>query len=146
MSAAQAARLFQVVLELAAPARVTELAKRLGFDLTDPLARHVELAPDLFKRASPSVFETEPQLQHAALAPGQPLEHALHLLLEQLVRRRVGGREGLVVGDEATKVTVLFYTDRRLERDRLLRDLHDLAHLVRCDEHALGDLFRRWLA
>src|SRR6185503_8557036 len=35
--------LLQVVLELAAPARVTQLAQRLRLDLADALAGHVEL-------------------------------------------------------------------------------------------------------
>src|SRR5205809_5639117 len=138
--------LFQVVLQLAAPARVTQLAQRLRLDLADPLARDVELAAHLFERACPSVLETEAQLKHPALATGQSFEDALHLLLEELVRRRVRWRERLVVGDEVTEVAVLLFADRRLERDRLLRDLHDLAHLVRRDEHPLGDLFRRRLA
>src|SRR5207248_2368192 len=45
-------------------------------------------------------------------------------------------------GDEVAEVRVLLLTDGRLERDRLLRDLHDLADLVRGDEHPLGDLLR----
>jgi hypothetical protein len=50
--------LFQVVLELAAPTRVTQLAQRFRLDLTDAFARHVEFAADLFECASPSVFES----------------------------------------------------------------------------------------
>src|SRR3954463_14834612 len=37
---------------------------------------------------------------------------------------------------------VFLFTDRRFQRDRLLRDLHDLAYLLRCDLHATADLFR----
>src|SRR5204863_9074033 len=108
--------------------------------------RDVELASHFFEGARAPVLETEPQLEHAALAEREPLENALHLLLEQLVRCGVRWREGLVVGDEVAEVAVLFLADRRLERDRLLRDLHDLADLVRRDEHALGDLFSGGLA
>src|SRR6266550_106808 len=43
-------------------------------------------------------------------------------------------------------MAVLFLADRRLQRDGLLRDLHNLAHLVRSDEHPLRDLLRRRLA
>src|SRR5437867_4484109 len=99
---------------------MTQLAQRLRLDLSNALAGHVELATHFFERARPSVFETEAELKHAALATGQTFQNALHLLLEQLVRRRVGRRERLVVGDEVTEVTVLFFADRRLERDRLL--------------------------
>ena len=62
------------------------------------------------------------------------------------MRRRVRRRERLVVGDEVPEVAVLFLADRRLEGDRLLRDLDDLADLVRRDEHPLSDLLRRRLA
>src|SRR6266851_3023529 len=123
-----------------------QLAERLRLDLPDALSGDIEFAPDLFERAGASVLEPEPQLQDATLATGEALEHALDLLLEELVRRGVGRREGLVVGDEVPEVRVLFLADRRLERDRLLRDLHDLADLVGGDEHPLGDLLRGRLA
>src|SRR6266851_6074607 len=123
-----------------------QLAERLRLDLPDALSGDIEFAPDLFERAGASVLEPEPQLQDATLATGEALEHALDLLLEELVRRGVGRREGLVVGDEVPEVRVLFLADRRLERDGLLRDLHDLADLVGGDEHALGDLLRGRLA
>src|SRR3954470_13271023 len=119
-----------------------QLAKRFRLDLTDALARDVELASHFFERARPAVLEAEAQLEHAPFAEREPLEDALHLLLEQLVRCRVRWRERLVVGDEVAEVAVLFLTDRRLERDRLLRDLDDLADLVRRDEHALRYLLR----
>src|SRR5438034_722859 len=77
--------LLQVVLELAAPRRVTQLAQRLRLDLPDALACDVELAPHLFERPGAPVFETETQLQHAALAAGEPFEDRLDLLLEELV-------------------------------------------------------------
>src|SRR5216683_1071801 len=138
--------LFQIVLELPRPARVPQLAERLRLDLPDASAGDVELAPDLFEGAGASVLEAEPQLEDATLAAGEALEHALDLLLEELVRRGVRWREGLVVGDEVPEVRVFFLADRRLERDRLLRDLHDLADLVGGDEHPLGDLLRGRLA
>src|SRR6266508_737463 len=140
------ATLFQVVLELAAPAGVAELAQRLRLDLADALAGHVELAAHLLEGAGAPVLEAEPQLEHSALARREPLEHRLDLLLEQLVRRRVARRERLVVGDEVAEVGVLLLADRRLERDGLLRDLHDLADLVGRDEHPLADLLRGRLA
>src|SRR5207237_7084016 len=138
--------LFQVVLELAAPRGVTQLAERLRLDLPDALAGHVKLAPDLFERPGAPVLETEPQLQHAALAAGESFEDRLDLLLEELVRRGIARRERLVVGDEVPEVAVLFLADRRLERDWLLRDLDDLADFVGGDEHPLGDLLGGRLA
>src|SRR4029453_8938589 len=58
--------LFEVVLELAAPGRVTQLAQRLRLDLADPLAGHVELLADLLEGPGTPVLQAEPELQHAA--------------------------------------------------------------------------------
>src|SRR5258708_15723190 len=125
---------------------MTQLAQRLRLDLPDALAGDVELAPDLLEGPGAAVLQTESQLENATLAAGEALEDALDLLLEELVRGGVRRREGLVVGDEGPEVRILFLTDRRLERDRLLRDLDDLADLVGGDEHPLGDLLRGRLA
>src|SRR6185369_601052 len=100
----RAGSLLEVVLQLAAARWVTQLAQRLRLDLTDALARDVELAADLFERARAPVLEAEAQLEHASLAEREPFEHALHLLFEQLVRRRVGRRERLIVGNEVAEV------------------------------------------
>src|SRR5918996_3687429 len=60
-AASAAPVLLEVVLELAAAARGTQLAQRLGLDLSDPLARHVEVATDLLERAAPAVLQAESQ-------------------------------------------------------------------------------------
>src|SRR5439155_17203065 len=138
--------LLQVVLELSAPARMAQLAQCLGLDLPDALAGHVELTPHFLERPRATVLEPEPQLQHAPLAAGQALEHGLDLLLEELVRGRIGRRQRAGVRNEVAEVRVFLLTDRRLQRDRLLRDLDDLTHLVLGDGHALRDLFRCRLA
>ncbi len=51
-----------------------------------------------------------------------------------------------LVLDEVAEVRIFLFADRRLERDRLLGDLEDLADLVERQLHLLGDLFRRRLA
>src|SRR5205814_4728271 len=53
--------LFEVVLELAAPRRMTQLPQCLRLYLTDTLACDIELAPDLFEGARAAVLETEAQ-------------------------------------------------------------------------------------
>src|SRR5438094_355464 len=68
------------------------------------------------------------------------------MVLEELVRRGIARGEGLVVGDEVPEVRILFLADRRFERDRLLRDLDDLADFVGGDEHPLRDLLGGRLA
>src|SRR6185436_9649169 len=118
-------RLLEVVLELAAAGRVAQLAQRLGLDLADPLAGDVELLADLLEGPRPAVLEAEPELEHASFAARQRVEHRLDLLLEELVRRGLGRRQRAPVLDEVAEVGVLLLADRRLERDRLLRDLDD---------------------
>src|SRR5450830_1096941 len=63
--------LHQVVPQLARTAWVAQLPQRLGLDLADPLAAHVELRADLLERAGAPVLEAEAELEDTALAAGQ---------------------------------------------------------------------------
>src|SRR5215213_1870156 len=146
------ANLLEVVLELAAAGGVAELAERLGLDLADPFAGDVELLADFLEGPRAPVLEAEAQLEHPSLAACQRVQNALHLLLQELVRSGLRGSEGSTVLDEVAEVGVLLLADRRLEGNRLLRDLDDLADLLRGDldllalRHRLGDLLDRRLA
>ena len=51
-----------------------------------------------------------------------------------------------MIFDEITQVAVVFLANRRLETDRLLADLDDLAHLLRADLHLLSDFLGRRFA
>ena len=64
---------------------MTELAERLGLDLTDPLAGDVELLADLLEGSGAAVLEAESELQNASLTTGQRIEDRLDLLLEELM-------------------------------------------------------------
>src|SRR6185369_15945497 len=105
---ARGSALLQIVLQLAAPARVAELAERLRLDLANPLASDVELLAHFLERPRPAVLQPEPELEHAPLATGQRVEHRLHLLLEELVRGRLGRGQRATVLDEVAKVRILF--------------------------------------
>src|SRR5438034_1366667 len=130
---------------------MAQLAERLGLDLANPLAGHVELAADLLEGSSPAVLQPEPELEDAPLAAGQGVQDGLNLLLEKLMRRCLRRCQRAPVLDEVAEVRILFFADRRLERDRLLGDLDDLADLLRGDldllalRHRLGDLLHRRL-
>src|SRR5579875_2193039 len=137
--------LIQVIFQLAAAARMAQLAQGLGLDLPDALACDMELLTHFFKRATASIVQTEAQLQHLALSLRQAIQHILYLLLEQLVAGRVRRRQGGVVLDEVTQVAVLLFAYWRLQANRLLTDLDDLAHLLRADLHLSSDLLRRRL-
>src|SRR5262245_40451740 len=137
---------FQERLELAAPRGVPQLAERLGLYLADALARDREVLADLLEGVLAALADAEPHLDHLLLARRQRLEDRLGLLAQVQVDHRVRRREDVAVLDEVAKMAVLFLADRRLERDRLLRDLEDLADLRHRDVHPLGDLLGRRLA
>src|SRR3546814_10242203 len=60
------------------------------------------------------------------------------LFLQVEIDHRFGRRHHLAIFDEIAQMRIFLFADRRLERDRLLRDLQDLAHLAhrdRSEEH-----------
>ena len=74
------------------------------------------------------------------------VEHLRELLLQHREARRVRRHDRLAVLDEVAELAVLFLADRRLEADRLLADLEDLADALRGHLHLLADLLGRGLA
>src|SRR5262245_43465618 len=137
---------FEEGFELPAARRMPQLAQRLRLDLADPLAGDGEVLADLLERVLGAVADAEAHLDHLLLARRQRLEHLIGLFLEVEIDHRVGRGDDLAIFDEVAKVRILLLADRGLERDGLLRDLEDLAHLADRDVHALGDLLRGRLA
>src|SRR4051812_10970239 len=135
-----------MILELSRARGVAQLAERFRLDLADALARDAELATYLFERPLAAVVQAEAKLEHAALAAGEAVEHFFDLLFEQLEGGHLGRRGRALVLDEVAEVAILFLANRRLQRDRLLRDLLNLAHLVGRDLHLAADLLRGRLA
>src|SRR5262249_51818513 len=132
--------------QLARARRMPQLAERLCLDLADALAGDGEALADFLERVLAAVADAEPHLDHLLLARGERLEHRLGLLLEVQVDHRFGRRHHLAILDEVAEMRIFLFADRRLERDRLLRDLEHLADLRHRNVHALGDLFRGRLA
>src|SRR5687768_5543200 len=106
-----------------------ELAQRLGFDLPYTLARHGEVLAHLFERMLAAVADAEAHLDDFLFARGQRLQHRFGLFLEIEVDDRLGWRHRRAILDEVAQMRIFLFTDRGLERDRLLRDLEDLADL-----------------
>src|SRR5258707_14865554 len=106
---------------------MSQLSECFGLDLPDALARDREALADLFERVLAAVADAEPHLDHLLLARRERLEHRLGLLLEVQVDDRFGRRDDVAVLDEVAKMRIFLFADRRLERDRLLRNLEDLA-------------------
>src|SRR5579883_2862793 len=120
--------LIEVVLQLAAARGMPQLAQRLGLDLADALARHLEFLADFFQRAGPPAVQAEAHLQHAALALAQRVQHLFDLFAQHLVRGHVLRRGGALVGQEVGQIAVVFFAHRHLQGDGFLGHLHDLAH------------------
>src|SRR5690349_1255750 len=116
-------------LELLRARGVPELPKRLALDLADPLSGHVEGAADLLEGVLGAVPHAEAHLEDLLLAGRQGLQDPAGLVLQVRHQDRVDRRKHLAILDEVAQMRILFLPDGRLERDRLLRDLHDLAHL-----------------
>src|SRR5262245_16850493 len=129
-----------------APRRVTQLAERLGLELPDALAGHLEVLTHLLERVVRLLADAEPHPEHLLLARGERGQHLPGLLGQVHVDHRVRGRDQALVLDEVAEVGILLLADRGLEADRLLGDLQDLPHLVQRELHLLRDLFRSGLA
>src|SRR3990172_2214124 len=121
----------KIVAQMATARRMSQLTQCLGLDLTNSLTRDVEVLPDLFQRVILAIAQAKAHLQHLTLALGQHRQHSLDVLFEQLQRRRVDRLGGRLVFDEIAELARLFRPHRCLERDRLLGDAQDPAHLGR---------------
>src|SRR5262249_59779984 len=67
-------------LELATSHRMLELAYRLGFDLADAFAGHLEDAAHFFQRVRVAVAQAVPQFNDLALAVRQGFQHLVNLV------------------------------------------------------------------
>src|SRR5919106_1707785 len=137
---------FKEAPELLGARWMAQLAQRLGLDLADALARDGEVLTYLLERVLAAVGQTEAQAQYLLLARRERVQDSIGLLAQRQADDRLHWGHDLLVLDEVAKMTVLFLADRRLQRDRLLGDLEDLAYLVDRHLHLGRDLFRRGLA
>ena len=107
-----------------------QLPQRLRFDLPDTFAGHRELLADFFQRVIGVHPDAEAHPQHAFFARGEGRQHAGDGFLEVRLNRGIHRDDRVLVLDEIAKMAVLLVADRRFEGDRLLGDLHHLAHLL----------------
>ena len=123
-----------------------QLAQRLGLDLADAFARNVELLADLLEGMRLAVLKAEAHTQDLLLTRREGGEDILELLTQKRVGCLLGRLRSVIILNEVAEMTVLFFADRRLKGDRLLRDLHDLLDLGNVHVQLLGDLFGGRLA
>src|SRR5262249_55967023 len=128
--------------ELPAPTRMLQLTERLRLDLADALAGDRELLADFFQRVVGVHADAEAHAEHALLAGGQACQDPRGGLAQVRLDRGVKREHGVLVLDEVAQVRIFLVADRRLERDRLLGDLEDLADLLERHQQLLGQLFR----
>src|SRR5208283_5594847 len=115
--------------QLPAAARVLQFAQGLGLDLADALARDRELLADLLERMVGVHADAKAHAQDALLAWGERGEHPRRRLAQVRLDRCVDRQDGVLVLDEVAEVRILLVADWRLEADRLLGDLQNLADL-----------------
>src|SRR5262249_40875009 len=132
--------------QLPRPARVLQLAQRLRLDLADALARHAELLADLLEGVVGVHADAEAHAQHALFTRRERSQNAGRRLAKVRLDRRVDRQDGVLILDEVAKMRILLVADRRLEGDRLLGDLQDLAHLFQGHGELLSQLLRGRLA
>src|SRR5437867_582142 len=137
---------FEEAPELLRARRVPELTQRLGLDLSDALAGDREVLPDLLQGVLAAVGEAEAEPQDLLLARGERVEDLVRLLAEREADDRLDWRHDLLVLYKIAQMAVFFLSDRRFERNRLLRDFQYFAHLVHGDVHLRRDLLRGGLA
>src|SRR6476619_735618 len=116
--------------QLPAAARVLELAQRLRLDLADALAGYRELLADLLEGVVGVHADAEAHAQHALLARRQRCEDARRRLAQVRLDRGIDRQDDILILDEVAEMAILLVADGRLEGDRLLGDLEDLADLL----------------
>src|SRR5581483_1604143 len=112
----------------------------------DAFAGDAELLADFFERMVGVHADAEAHAENAFLARGERGEDTGRRLAEVRLDRRVDRQDRVLVLDEIAEVAVLLVADRRLEADRLLGDLEDLADLLERHGELLGKFLRGRLA
>src|SRR5262252_9034429 len=108
---------------------MAELAERFRLDLADALTGDLEVLADFFERVVALLADAEPHAKHLLFARREGGEDLSRLVGEVHADHALRRRDDRLVLDEVAQVRILFLADRGLERDRLLRDLEDLADL-----------------
>ena len=125
---------------------MAKFSERLCLNLANALTGYVKLLANLLQRARFAVVEAIAQAEHLRLSLREGVEHVHELLFEQRNSNRLGRRGCVVIGDKIAKVGVVLLADRRFQRDGLLRNLDDLAHLFLGDTHLFCNLIRARIA
>src|SRR5258708_11280067 len=89
--------IFDEAAQVAAAGVMLQLVERLGFDLSDALARDLEDDPRFLEGIAVPVSQAKTELDDLAFAVGQGFENAVDLVFEDLVHCRFGRRAFLSI-------------------------------------------------
>lgn len=96
--------LFDKTLQFLAPTGMAELPQRLGLDLSNPLPRHLEVLPDLFKSMITLFADTEAHPEDLFLPRSQGIKNPGSLLGEVGLDNRFQRGDDPFVFDEIPEV------------------------------------------
>src|SRR3990167_9208884 len=122
--------------------RVAQLAQRLGFDLTNPLAGYIELFTDFLEGVVGIHVDAETHAQNLGFTCREAGKHFACRFFKALNGGDIDWRLHGRVFDEVTQMGVFVITDRGFHGDRLFGDLQYLTDLVLRHFHAFTQIFR----
>lgn len=123
-----------------------QLAQCLRLDLTNTFACDRELLADFFQRMVGVHADAETHAQNTFFTRRQRGENAGRRLAQVGLNGGVDRQQRVLVFDEVAKMRILFVTHRGFERNRLLGDFQNLAHLFKRHGQLFRQLFRGRLA
>ena len=110
-------------------------------DLANSLARHGELAPNLFKRVIGIHINTESHSEHLCLTLGQRSQHIVGRLTQSFIRCLIKRRLNRSVADQIPNRRVIVVSHRSFERYWLFRSVERLDDLILRKFHLFTELF-----
>src|SRR6266508_4357370 len=122
-----------------------EPGESLALELTNALARQIELVADRLERPR-LAFEAEAELEDAALPLGQGVQCAPNPLAPERLFGLVERVRGLAIGEEIAELALVVSPDGLVQRHGRLRGAERLVHVLNRQAGRLGELVLRRLA
>src|SRR5262245_57839385 len=114
-------------------------AQGLGLNLSNSFSGDSELTPNLFKCAAVSIHKSKSLLEHLSFTFSQRFEDVLDLLLQENNRGHIAWIFGALVFDKVAKIRLLAFSDRRLQRNGLLRHFQNSTDPINWQQDFLSD-------
>ena len=121
---------------------MTELTKSLCLNLTDTLSGNIKLLANFLKRSCTSIIKSETKTENLLFSLSKSAKNFYQLFLQKSKCCSISRNRNIVILDEISKMAVLLFTNRGLQRNRLLGNLQDLTHAVNRHVHLFRDFLR----